>query len=77
VRLEQLGSHQVRLWLYEGRYHQIKRMFGRFRNKVLALHREQMGEIVLDPALAPGEYRALTQAEIDSVVAEPAAGLTP
>ncbi len=67
VRLEQLGSHQVRLWLYEGRYHQIKRMFGRFRNKVVALHREQMGAIVLDPTLAPGEYRALTQTEIDSV----------
>ena len=67
VQLEQLDSHRVRLWLYEGRYHQIKRMFGRFRNKVVALHRESMGAIVLDPGLAPGEYRALTQTEIDSV----------
>ncbi|MFT6915890.1 MAG: 16S rRNA pseudouridine516 synthase [Motiliproteus sp.] len=67
VRLEQLDSHSVRLWLYEGRYHQIKRMFGRFRNPVVGLHRESMGAIVLDPGLAPGEYRALTQAEIDSV----------
>lgn len=67
VRLEQLDSHRVRLWLYEGRYHQIKRMFGRFRNRVVGLHRESMGAIVLDPGLAPGEYRALTQAEIASV----------
>ncbi len=69
VQLEQLDSHRVRLWLYEGRYHQIKRMFGRFRNKVVALHRERMGDIALDPTLAPGEYRPLTRSEIDSVMA--------
>ncbi len=67
VVLEQLGPRQARLTLIEGRYHQIKRMFGRFRNKVVALHREQMGDIVLDPALAPGQYRHLTAAEISSI----------
>ena len=65
--LEQLSSHQARLTLFEGRYHQVKRMFGHFRNKVVALHRERMGEIVLDPALAPGQYRALSAEEIASV----------
>ena len=67
AELEQLGTRQVRLRLYEGRYHQIKRMFGRFRNKVVTLHRESMGRIELDSALAPGQYRELTQTEVDSV----------
>lgn len=67
ARLELLGSHSARLTLFEGRYHQVKRMFGHFRNRVVALHRESMGEIHLDPALAPGQYRPLTTAEIASV----------
>nr|WP_024307332.1 pseudouridine synthase [Pseudomonas sp. P818] len=67
AQLDVLSSHQARLTLFEGRYHQVKRMFGHFRNRVVALHRESMGEIVLDPQLAPGQYRALTAAEIASV----------
>jgi 16S rRNA pseudouridine516 synthase len=50
--------------LTEGRYHQIKRMFGRFQNPVLSLHRTKIGCIDLDPDLAPGESRGLTAAEI-------------
>ena len=42
-------------------------MFGHFQNKVIGLHRESMGGIVLDPALAPGEFRELTQQEIAAV----------
>jgi 16S rRNA pseudouridine516 synthase len=53
--------------LREGKYHQIKRMFGRFRNPVVALHRESIGEIVLDSQLALGEFRSLTKAEVDSI----------
>ncbi|MCW8883876.1 MAG: pseudouridine synthase [Motiliproteus sp.] len=68
VRLEQLGDKEVRLTLYEGRYHQIKRMFGRFRNPVLTLHREQIGEIKLGSNLKPGHYRPLTDTEIASVI---------
>ncbi|MGQ7958562.1 pseudouridine synthase [Pseudomonas sp. SP16.1] len=67
ARLEVLGSHCARLTLYEGRYHQVKRMFGHFRNRVVTLHRESMGEIHLDPQLAPGQYRSLSAAEIASV----------
>ncbi|AEB57418.1 pseudouridine synthase [Ectopseudomonas mendocina] len=67
AQLDVLDSHHARLTLFEGRYHQVKRMFGHFRNRVVALHRESMGEIVLDPQLAPGQYRALTAAEIASV----------
>lgn len=62
--LELLGAHAARLTLYEGRYHQVKRMFGHFNNKVIRLHRESIGHIVLDSNLAPGDYRVLTADEI-------------
>ncbi|MBA1188526.1 16S rRNA pseudouridine(516) synthase [Pseudomonas entomophila] len=62
-----LGPRLARLSIVEGRYHQVKRMFGHFDNKVIALHRERMGNIVLDEGLAPGQYRALTAAEIAQV----------
>jgi 16S rRNA pseudouridine516 synthase len=42
-------------------------MFGHFDNKVLRLHRERMGPLVLDEALKPGEYRALRADEIESI----------
>jgi 16S rRNA pseudouridine516 synthase len=61
-----LDSHSALLTLHEGRYHQVKRMFGHFQNKVIELHRLSMGAIELDPQLAPGQYRALNAAEIAS-----------
>lgn len=64
AQLEILASHRARLTLTEGRYHQVKRMFGHFRNRVTALHRESIGPIRLDPALQPGQYRPLSAAEI-------------
>ena len=67
AELELLGSHQARLTLHEGRYHQVKRMFGHFNNKVTALHRERMGPLLLDPTLTSGQYRSLTPVEIAQV----------
>ena len=62
--LELLGPRSARLSIVEGRYHQVKRMFGYFDNKVVRLHRESIGPLMLDNRLAPGEYRALTSEEI-------------
>lgn len=67
AQLQQLGEYEARLTIYEGRYHQVKRMFHAVGNQVLSLHRESMGSITLDPALAAGEYRSLTHTEIASV----------
>ncbi|MCU1768947.1 pseudouridine synthase [Pseudomonas protegens] len=64
AQLQILGPRSARLSIVEGRYHQVKRMFGHFNNKVLRLHRERMGPLLLDERLAPGEYRALSDAEI-------------
>ncbi|MFA5493952.1 MAG: 16S rRNA pseudouridine(516) synthase RsuA [Porticoccaceae bacterium] len=65
--LELLFANEARLTIHEGKYHQVKRMFGSVGNRVTALHREAIGGIALDPDLAEGEYRALTAAEIASV----------
>jgi 16S rRNA pseudouridine516 synthase len=65
VTLTILSDYSAELRLTEGRYHQIKRMFGRFNNKVLTLHRIAIGNVSLDPGLAAGQYRPLTQIEVD------------
>ncbi|TXI29883.1 MAG: pseudouridine synthase [Aquipseudomonas alcaligenes] len=64
AELHIIDSHTALLTLHEGRYHQVKRMFGHFRNRVIGLHRERMGPLQLDPSLPPGHYRALSSAEI-------------
>ena len=63
ANLEIVSTYQARVTLQEGKYHQIKRMFGRFRNPVIALHRESIGHIKLDSNLAYGCYRHLGELE--------------
>lgn len=65
--LQILGPRLARLAIVEGRYHQVKRMFGFYDNKVVKLHRERMGAIALDLDLPPGAYRELTREEIAAV----------
>ncbi|SDK24523.1 16S rRNA pseudouridine(516) synthase RsuA [Microbulbifer yueqingensis] len=65
--LEILFANEVRVTLNEGRYHQVKRMFGALGNRVLELHRERIGDIILDEDLEEGNYRPLTPDEIASV----------
>lgn len=67
AQLELISSHQCRLHIYEGKYHQVKRMFAAVGNHVVALHREAIGSIQLDVHLAQGEYRPLTPDEIQSI----------
>ena len=65
--LEILTPTEVLLTITEGKYHQVKRMFAAIGNKVVGLHREQVGGISLDPDLGAGQWRYLTQDEIASV----------
>lgn len=59
-----IDTHNAEVELIEGRYHQIKRMFGHFNNKVLSIHRSAVGPIALDSELAPGQSRSLTAQEL-------------
>lgn len=67
ARLQILDSHLALLTLVEGRYHQVKRMFGHFQNPVLRLHRQSIGPLQLDPALAEGAYRVLRADELEAL----------
>jgi 16S rRNA pseudouridine516 synthase len=64
AQLEIIAPHEALLSIHEGRYHQVKRMFHAVGNQVLSLHRESIGPLKLDPALAPGQFRVLTRGEI-------------
>ena len=55
---------RARITLREGKRHQIKRMLEAVGCTCLYLRRDRFGPLTLDPALAPGEYRLLTEAEI-------------
>lgn len=68
ANLEILSERVVRVELFEGRYHQVKRMFAALGNRVAALHRESIGPIELDEALYEGEWRELTTAEVESIL---------
>jgi len=61
---ERLAPARVRITVTEGRYHQVKRMFAAVGNRVTGLHREGVGPVALDPRLAPGGWRALTEDEV-------------
>lgn len=61
-----LGERLARVTLHEGRYHQIKRMFHRVSNRVLSLHRESIGSLVLPPELPPGGWREIERNELGS-----------
>ena len=67
AEVEMLAPTQMLLTICEGKYHQVKRMVAAVGNKVVALHRQQIGSVILDPTLAEGEWRFLTQAEISAL----------
>ncbi|AAW85375.1 MULTISPECIES: 16S rRNA pseudouridine(516) synthase RsuA [Aliivibrio] len=63
-------EHELLLTIHEGKYHQVKRMFAALGNKVEGLHRAQIGGLGLDYSLEPGEYRYLTEEEVEAVFGE-------
>lgn len=67
--LDILSEYTARLSLTEGKYHQVKRMFGSFRNEVLALHRVSVGHIALD-GLEVGQSRLLNHCEASLIFAQ-------
>ena len=68
--LQRLGQTRVRVTITEGRYHQVRRMFAALGNRVTHLHRETVGGLQLDAALAPGQWRVLTGDEVRAVIGD-------
>lgn len=62
---EAAGQSTIQLEITEGKYHQVKRMVQAVGKEVTALKRLSMGPIQLDEQLLAGEYRPLTEDELD------------
>lgn len=58
------NKHIALITITEGKYHQIKRMFGCFGAKVLELHRIKMGNLSLPDDLLEGKCREVTEEEL-------------
>lgn len=65
AKLDIIGPDRAYITIYEGKFHQIKRMFEYVNKKIIYLKRIQMGNLKLDETLSPGESRELTESEIE------------
>jgi 16S rRNA pseudouridine516 synthase len=59
------GGSEVEVTIHEGKFHQVKRMFESVDKMVTYLKRISFGSINLDENLEEGEYRELTQEELE------------
>ena len=55
------------LTISEGKYHQVKRMFQAVQNKVVYLKRLSIGKLQLDTTLQPGEYKLLSDEDVEKL----------
>ncbi len=69
AHLGKVQGDEVTLTIREGKFHQVKRMFEALGCQVVYLKRLSMGSLSLDERLKPGEYRALTKKELESLQA--------
>lgn len=65
--LESGPVSKIELTITEGKFHQVKRMFESVGKRVVYLKRLSMGPLSLDPELGLGEYRHLTEEEVNSL----------
>lgn len=68
AHLVRVGPSEVLIEVTEGRYHLVRRLFAALGNRVEGLHRERVGGLTLDAALAPGQWRPLSASERDAVL---------
>lgn len=69
AKVELLTPTSCNLTITEGKYHEIKFMFQALGDKVTYLKRLRMKNLILDENLKPGEYRYLTEEEIEDLKA--------
>ena len=67
AKLEIIESRKAKVTITEGKYHQVKRMFEAFDSSVLELKRIQIGSFCLPDDIEEGDYRELTDEEIELI----------
>ena len=65
-----ISDNVAHVVIYEGKYHQIKRMFGVVNLGVVNLKRLQIGGLKLDESLKEGEMKKLSKNELSSIFNE-------
>lgn len=63
--IDQGDISSIEVKIFEGKYHQVKRMFQAVGKNVIFLKRISMGPVTLDEGLKPGEFRELTDKELE------------
>lgn len=63
AQVEKISDKKIRLFLHEGKYHQVKRMLEAVDNKVTKLHRTQIGKCVLGD-LPEGKRKEIDQSDL-------------
>lgn len=63
AKLEIIEDKKAYVYVTEGKFHLVKRLFSNNDNEVVKLKRLAIGKLQLDKTLNPGEYRELTQEE--------------
>lgn len=66
--IESGNISEIEVVLFEGKFHQVKRMFEAVDKKVIFLKRIEMGTLMLDENLKPGEYRELYKGELELLI---------
>ena len=70
ARIEFVPENEKACYVYisEGMYHQIKRMFDKLSNKVVFLKRVKIGGLALDPNLAIGQCLELLHKDVEKIL---------
>lgn len=66
ARAEQIGTHELKLSLREGKFHQVKRMLQAVWNTVLSLHRTHIGSVSCAD-IPEGSWIYMTPAQQDAL----------
>lgn len=64
AQLTRINETTSQVTIYEGKYHQVKRMFHAIENEVLELKRLKIANLALDENLKSGEYKLLSDKEL-------------
>lgn len=65
AKINKISTNSCEITIHEGKFHQVKRMFAALNMEVTYLKRVKFGNIILDTSLKEGEFRLLSEKEID------------
>ena len=67
AKVQIINDKKILLTIHEGKFHQVKRMLMAVGNEVIYLKRLKMGPLSLDDSLGQGEFRELSDCEINAL----------